>query len=63
MARPRNPEATVLIEVGLSPKAIKYLDELKAKEGFGASRAEIVRKFVWDSINHLIEVKRLNELD
>jgi hypothetical protein len=63
MARPKNPEETIIVEVGLSPKAVKYLDTLKAKDGFGASRAEIIRKFVWDSINHLIEVRRLSELD
>jgi hypothetical protein len=62
MARPRNPEATVLIEVGLTPKAIKYLDTLKEKDGFGSSRADIIRTFVWKEINRLIEVKRLDEI-
>jgi hypothetical protein len=63
MARPRNPEATVLVEVGLSPKAIKYLDILKDKDGMGASRSEIIRGFVWKEINRLIEVKRLDEIE
>jgi hypothetical protein len=63
LARPKNLEETVIVEVRLSPKGIRYLDALKAKEGFGISRSEIVRKFVWDSINHLIEVRRLDELD
>jgi hypothetical protein len=63
MARPRNLEPTVVIEVGLPPKAVKYLDMLKDKEGFGSSRPEIIRGFVWREINRLIEVGRLEEIE
>ena len=63
MARPRNPEATVLLEVGFSPKTIKYLDILRDKEGFGATRPEIVRNFVWKEINRLLETNRLKEIE
>jgi len=63
MARPRNPEATVLVEVGFTPKAIKYLDLLKEKDGFGTSRADIIRNFVWKEINRLIEEQRLSEIE
>jgi hypothetical protein len=63
VARPRNQEATVLVEIGFSPKTIKYLDMLKDKEGFGSSRPEIVRNFVWKEINRLIEAARLPELE
>ncbi len=62
MARPRNPEQTVVLEVGFTPKAIKYLDMLKEKEGFGSSRADVVRNMVWKEIHRLIEVKRLDEI-
>jgi len=63
MARPRNPEPTVLLEVGFTPKAVKYLDLLKEKDGFGTSRADIIRSFVWKEINRLIEVKRLDQIE
>jgi hypothetical protein len=63
MARPRNPDATVLVEVGLTPKAVRYLDTLKDKDGFGASRAEIIRNFIWKEINRLIEENRLKEIE
>lgn len=63
MARPRSPDAFVPIEIGLEPKAIKYLDVLKEKGGFGSSRPEIVRSFVWKEIHRLIEVARLKEIE
>jgi hypothetical protein len=63
MARPRNPEALVPIEVGLSPKAIKYLDILREKDGFGSSRPDIIRSFLWKEINRLIETNRLKEIE
>ena len=63
MARPKNTEATVYFEVGFSPKAVRYLDLLKGKDGFGSSRADITRSFVWKEINRLIEVKRLDEIE
>jgi len=60
MARPRNPEASVKIEVLVSPKLADYLDELKKMEGFGNSRPAIIRNFVWKEVNRLIEVERLS---
>lgn len=63
MARPRNPEASVLVEVSMSPKLLKYLDELKEQDGHGASRPDIIRNFVWKEVNRLIEVGRLRVQD
>ena len=59
MARPRNSEASIPVEIALSPKLIEYLDALKELEGFGSSRAEIIRNFVWKEVNRLLEVGRL----
>lgn len=61
MGRPRNPDALIPLEVGFTPKTIKYIDALKEMEGFGNSRPEIVRNFVWKEINRLIEARRLKE--
>jgi hypothetical protein len=47
------------IEVAASPKLVQYLDELVRDEGFGNSRPEIVRAFVWKEVNRLIEAGRL----
>lgn len=63
MARPRNPETSTPVEIALSPKLIEYLDALKEMEGFGGSRAEIIRNFVWKEVNRLIETSRLKPLD
>lgn len=60
MARPRTPD-TVTIELAISEKLVAYLDELKTMDGFGNSRPEIIRNFVWKEINRLIEVGRLAE--
>lgn len=49
--------------MGFSPKLIKYLDILKGKDGFGASRPEIIRALVWKEINRLIEAGRLKEIE
>ena len=62
MARPKNTEATVYFEIGFSPKGVQYIDQLKDKDGFGSSRAEIIRSFVWKEINRLIEAGRLDEI-
>ena len=59
MARPRNPQASVKVEVLMTPKLGAYLDALKEMEGFGNSRPEIIRNFVWQEVNRLIEVGRL----
>ena len=63
VGRPRNPESSVPVEVSLTPKTIKYLDTLRGKEGFGYSRQEIIRNFIWIEINRLIEAGRLNEIE
>jgi hypothetical protein len=63
MARPRSTEPSVPIEVGLSPKLLKYIDELKEKEGFGNSRPDIIRNLIWKEINRLIEADRLKEIE
>ena len=57
--RPKNDHESVAIEFAASPKLVKYLDELKKLEGFGANRAEIARTLVWKEVNRLIEVERL----
>jgi hypothetical protein len=63
MARPRSTETSIPVEVGLSPKLLKYLDQLKGKEGFGSSRPDIIRTLIWKEINRLIEVGRLKEIE
>lgn len=63
MARPRNTEASTPVEVALSPKLLAYLDALKEAEGFGSSRAEIIRNFVWKEVNRLIEAGRIKPID
>jgi len=62
MARPRNAEASITVEIQVSPKLISYLDALKEMEGFGSSRPDIVRNFVWKEVNRLVEVARLKPL-
>lgn len=59
MGRPRNDHGKLTIEVAVTPKLVNYLDLLKKGEGFGNSRAEIVRNFVWKEVNRLIETGRL----
>ena len=61
MARPKTPEAAVNLEFGISEQLAAYLDELKELEGFGNSRPEIIRNFVWKEIHRLIEVGRLKQ--
>jgi len=61
MARPRNREASVKIEVLVTPKLAAYLDELKDMEGFGNSRPAVIRHFAWKEVNRLIEARRLEE--
>lgn len=57
--RPKNHRDPVTIEFAASPKLADCLDTLKANEGYGNSRAEIARNFVWKEVNRLIEVERL----
>lgn len=61
--RPKSIDPVEKVEVTISSKLAKYLDMLKAKEGFGNSRPEIMRNFVWNEVNRLIAEKRLDELD
>ena len=59
MGRPKNTHETIPVEFTASPKLVHYLDELQNDEGFGSSRAEIARNFVWKEVNRLIETGRL----
>lgn len=60
--RPKNTEKSAsLLVSGVEPKLLKYLDELKTKQGFGKSHSEIARLFIWHEVNRLIEVGRLQE--
>lgn len=61
MARPKNPQEKITIELQASPKLVGYLDQLKKMEGFGESRQEIVKTFVWAEINKLLLEKRLKQ--
>lgn len=53
---------TVKVEVALSLKAGRYLDRLIEMDGFGESREELVKRFIWHGINQLIQSGRLGEL-
>ena len=59
MARPKNAHEPITIEFAGTPKLAKYLDVLVRDEGFGSSRAEVARNFVWKEVNRLIEAGRL----
>jgi hypothetical protein len=37
----------------------EYLEDLRLMEGFGSSKAEIMRNFTWKEVNRLIEAGRL----
>lgn len=47
------------IEFAATPKLVAYLNDLVAAEGFGNSRAEVARSFVWKEVNRLLESNRL----
>jgi hypothetical protein len=57
--RPNNDEESAHFEVTCEPKLVEYLAELKAMQGFGNSKSEIARNFVWKEVNRLIETGRL----
>lgn len=57
--RPRATKGTKAVPVNATPKMLEYLDEIVAMEGYGSSRAEVARNFVWREINRLLEVGRL----
>ncbi len=59
MGRPKNTHETMQVEFVASEKLIHYLDELQREDGFGSSRAEIARNFVWKEVNRLLETGRL----
>ena len=59
MARRRKSQEAFTVEFAATPKLVAYLDDLIKEEGFGNSRAEIVRNFVWKEVNRLLEVARL----
>jgi hypothetical protein len=61
MARPRNAQASVAVDLTVTPKLVAYLDDLKGMEGFGISRSEIIRNFVWKEVNNLISAGRLGQ--
>jgi hypothetical protein len=56
--RPKTKK-TKVVPVSASPRLLEYLDDLVAMEGYGASRAEVARNFVWKEVNRLIEADRL----
>ena len=57
--RPKGEKETRAVPVNATPKLLAYLDELVDMEGFGNSRAEVARNFVWKEVNALIAVGRL----
>ncbi len=61
MARPKNSTAKITVELQASAKLIAYLDALRKMEGFGESRQDIVKNFVWAGINKLLLEKRLKQ--
>jgi hypothetical protein len=61
MARPKNPTTKITVELQASAKLIAYLDALRKMEGFGESRQDIVKNFVWAGINKLLLEKRLKQ--
>jgi hypothetical protein len=61
MSRPKKPEEPYSVEFAAPAKLIAYLDDLVELQGFGTSRAEIARNFVWDEVNRLIESNRLKQ--
>jgi hypothetical protein len=47
------------LEVGVEPKLLAYLLDLKKMQGFGNSRSSIARSFIWKEVNRLLETGRL----
>ena len=58
--RPKNRHKSVAVTITVTPKLIQYLDDLVDEEGFGNSRAEVAKNFVWTEINRLISVGNLD---
>lgn len=61
MGRPKDTHKKRTFEVQASPKLLAYLEEIREMEGFGDTRQEIVKRFVWDGINQLLAAKRLKQ--
>lgn len=59
MSRTEKQPKSEPIEFATTPKLVAYLDDLIEAEGFGNTRAEIARSFVWKEINRLLEQNRL----
>ncbi|MCK4815524.1 hypothetical protein KA005_07125 [bacterium] len=58
--RPKNRYKSVTVTITATPKLVQYLDDLIKEEGFGNSRAEIAKNFVWKEINRLISAGNLD---
>jgi len=61
MAGQRKTQDSDSVEFAAPPKLVAYLNDLVEQEGFGTTRAEIARNFVWKEINRLIESNRLKQ--
>ena len=61
--RPKNKEEHPAVEITVSPKLLRYIDILREKEGFGNSRQDVIRGFVWERVNDLIRDGRLKEIE
>lgn len=60
LGRPKNRYKSVTVTITATPKLVQYLDDLIEEEGFGNSRAEIAKNFVWKEINRLISAGNLD---
>ena len=49
------------LTITISPKLLKYLQDVADLEGFGLTEGEVAKRFVWDGVNSLIESRRLKE--
>jgi len=49
------------VDVALPVKLLNYVDDLVRLEGWGSSRAEVVRNIVWQEVHRLIVAGRLTE--
>ena len=61
MPEKKGAKRTRPIELAATPRLIGYLDDIVELEGFGNSRAEVARNFVWKEVNRLIEKKRITQ--
>lgn len=61
MARPKSRTKKITLELQLTPKLARYLDDLVKLEGFGETRQEVIKKFVWDGVNAALPKERLKQ--